>query len=493
MFREASPVLYEGRTVRGSVHQLEILLYNGTFRSCVEKIEVEVEIEDCTRVDRTRAFIPMLRRLQALPRNRSTIILSDCLGMIESNGRDFVTVREFATMVQLGEVTCIDVGRFSCEGPFEDTHIVHRKLVKMWPEVLDTPRDYNVCSEALALVEAAVLCPWFHRASAWAAQTSLRRWIGLFDEAIRVSHGEGDARNKNDGEKALLVRFLCSTRNHTPWHVDGHGSRFKGMLNELRPGDDPSTLESATDFISINIEGYNAEGGLYGYGRTFKLRAAHWVETDGGMHTLQIMGTHVVSALRGEADAYYLHHPVVYECLVEASAFRSFLQRQPPHFVWSRADYLSSIELKRIHLLYMAMGYGPVHHGRQAEKDQWSLQVLKRYLLAGGLVHAIEVSNATLNNTRTAMVCFLRLLQAPKHLRDTFRVLCEKRKPRSDPIHELDTELVRRLAWEYNWVLVHFWRCTVRDGLGPLGWVDITPLILAELVSGMRHADTVNT
>lgn len=180
IYKESLDVLYKNRTVRGNIEQVRDLLCNKTFRDHVGRIEIEAEVDDCTKEPRIRTFAPTLLQLQALPRNPSIVILSDRLGLIDNTGEGYVTVREFVRRTYLGQALCTDIGRFSLSGRFKDIQILHRKLVKMWPEVVNAPNDYYVCGDVQAVIEATPLHPWLLRVPAWAAQTSLRRWVGLY-------------------------------------------------------------------------------------------------------------------------------------------------------------------------------------------------------------------------------------------------------------------------------------------------------------------------
>jgi hypothetical protein len=306
IYREAVHILYHKRTVRGNIGQLYDLLPSQTFRENVKMIEVD----DCTEFFLvTCKFGPTLLRLQGLPRNPSIVILSDFL-CLAGTGLGCHTVREFAMKEHLGEVSCIDVGKFSLSGMFKDIQIINRRLVKMWPEVMNTPNDYNARSDILALINASPLALQLLRVPAWAAQTSLRRWIGLADV---LTLGPGDLENLVESlegeERTLLSRFLASMGPTT-------APLPRRSLSTLRPGDSPDTLEEATNFISINMAGYYAETYT---NRPMKILAAHWATTDGGMHTFEAMGMRVLATLNGEVDDHYLPHPVVKGIMVETS------------------------------------------------------------------------------------------------------------------------------------------------------------------------------
>lgn len=206
---EALETLYRGRIVRGSIIQLQMLLCNDDFKDLVR----EVEIDDQFTKFRNHHFAHMfLLRIQVLPRIRSITILSDKFALTQHNGRSYITAREFATMMHLGEATCVDIGRFQLSGKFSQIHIVNRKLVKMWPNVASTPEDYDVYADVLGLDSVNDRCILsMCNGVAWAAHTSLRRWVRLYDEFM---HPPPDPVlvDKTDEERALLGKFVLSTR-----------------------------------------------------------------------------------------------------------------------------------------------------------------------------------------------------------------------------------------------------------------------------------------
>ena len=269
---EALDVLYRDRTVRASIHQLGRLSRNDVFRDLVRWIE----IDDYFMAFQTPRFADkMLVGLQRdSPQVRSITILSDKFAFTQYKGRTYITVREFATMMHLGEAVCVGIGRFQLRGRFSHVQIVHRKLVQMWPNVASTPEDYDVFADVLQL-------PSFNddrtfsmfNVGAWAAHTSLRRWVGLYDEFLRVGVDLGPYLTGMNYEQRLLFgRFVLSLRGlqHTypgssiPSHADYvHQRRMRNRpMNKLGPSDGPEMLAWATDVLSVNIAAFFPLRGL---------------------------------------------------------------------------------------------------------------------------------------------------------------------------------------------------------------------------------------
>lgn len=269
---EALDVLYRDRTVRASIHQLGRLSRNDVFRDLVRWIE----IDDYFMAFQTPRFADkMLVGLQRdSPQVRSITILSDKFAFTQYNGRTYITVREFATMMHLGEAVCVDIGRFQLGGKFSHVQIVHRKLVQMRPNVASTPEDYDVFADVLQLpnVNRKFAFSMFNMA-AWAAHTSLRRWVGLYDEFVRIDVDmDPFSTGMNNEQRSLLGRFALSLRglrhmypgSSIPSHSDYvYQSRMrKRPMKMLRPSDGPEMLAWATDVLSVNIAAFFPLRGL---------------------------------------------------------------------------------------------------------------------------------------------------------------------------------------------------------------------------------------
>jgi hypothetical protein len=406
IYTEALDMLYRVKLVRGSITQFTSLLRSATFRDLVRAIEIDdhfVVFQNHPGMQR------MLQQLQGLVQNRSTTILSDRFAIAQHNGRSYITVREFATLMHLGEASCVDIGRFQLSGKFGSIHIVHRKLVKMWPNVMDTPEEYDVYADLLGVVHNDISSfPVMQNVPAWAAQTSLRRWVGLYNELICADFNLGAyLESKNAEQRSLLTRFLRSTRGLATSHngrllltysILMSECRSRNMrLNMLRPGEDPEMLARATDILSLNIAAYFARRDDL---RRDSLCLAHWAEADGGMHTLDIMKTHMDSTLGGDLNAHYVSHPVFARHLTETSFIRFRLTRFPPKIC--EPHTLNPRQIRQFYLLQLALTHTQSFVGRQGPQsmDDWSLHLLKRYLLVDPAVDEREAKRATLHAMR---------------------------------------------------------------------------------------------
>ena len=145
---EAIEVLYDTKILRGWPIDLDVMLQSHDVSSRVRRIEITGLLELCNhpsahgRSRHARHFRDLLERLQRLPRVKSILILSDCLTSELNNSPDeWVPVKDFVYEAGLESATCVDIGRYQLDGKFENVQIVNKRLVEMWPNVLETQRD----------------------------------------------------------------------------------------------------------------------------------------------------------------------------------------------------------------------------------------------------------------------------------------------------------------------------------------------------------------
>jgi len=466
VYDEALDTLYRGRTVRGSIRQLIELLRNDNIRPLLRRIEIDDHFKAFQNPRATHMLLRVLRTLH-VPRIRSVTILSDKFAFAQHKGRAYITVREFATWAHLGEAICVNIGRFQLCGKFSHIQIVYRKLVKMWPNVVSTPEDYDVYADMLGLLRfhGYSIFPALYNAAAWAAHTFLRRWVGLYNEVLRAEFGLNHyLMGKSTEQQALLVQFVRSARCLQHQHPGSfipsyaryvHESRSRHrLMNTLRPSDDHEMLAWATDILSVNIAGFHPS--LQGNDRQAYFQLAHWAETDGGMHTLDIMKMHISSALRGDVDAIYVSHPVFPGFLEYTSKIQSSLIGYPMQILHREPADLSPQRIRQLYLLQLAMDfwrYSLIPH--QQVVDGWSLRLFQRYLLADPSVHEDEANRATLEDMRTIIRTILISFASPE---TSFHKKAARLRRTKEPVAVLDPDLVPALAWEYGRVVVEGWR-----------------------------------
>lgn len=154
----------------------------------------------------------------------------------------------------------------------------------MWPNIASTPEDYDVYADVLQLpsLNDEGTFGMFNLA-AWGAHTSLRRWVGLFDEFLRVDvRLDSSLAGMNDEQRSLFDRYVLSLRGLQHMHPGSSAPRFseyvhqsrmrKRPMNMLRPSDGPEMLARATDLLSVNIAAFFP---LRGVNRLVILQRAH--------------------------------------------------------------------------------------------------------------------------------------------------------------------------------------------------------------------------
>lgn len=321
-------------------------------------------------------------------------------------------------MMQLGEAVCVNIGRFQLRGRFSHIQIVHRKLVKMWPGVASTPEDYDVYADVLGLTNLHGECIFeMFNVAAWAAHTSLRRWVGLYDELLRGHFGlDPYLLGKSNEQLALLGRFVHSHRG----------------LQHLNPG---SSIPSYARYVHES-------------------KARHRL-----VKMLDFMKMHMLSALRGDVDALYVSHPVFPKILEYTAAVQSLLIGVPQQILGS--DDLTPRRVRQFYLLQLAMDFWryPLGQYQQAVVDGWSLRLFRRYLLADPSVREAEAYHATLEDMRTVMGTILGSFMSPEA---NFHLRAAKLRRMHRPAIGLDSDLVPALAWEYGRLFVGGWRDMLR-------------------------------
>jgi hypothetical protein len=113
---------------------------------------------------------------------------------------------------------------------------------------METPEDYDVYTDMAELTSANL----GHDidVAVWAAQTSLRRWVGLCNELFTgTANLDAHLLGRTEALRKLLIRFLRSIRatdylHRNRWqpeyfHRASERGTGKRLLSSLRPGDDP--------------------------------------------------------------------------------------------------------------------------------------------------------------------------------------------------------------------------------------------------------------
>lgn len=181
IFPEAIDVLYDKKIVRGTVAELlHLLSTNKDFGALVR----HVEVADCIHGYKNASFYTLLENLPNLPRTPSCTILSDCLGWLEdgylTEYKDrFVSVQEFTRMAELGKPTCVAVGRYQLDNKFAKVQIENRRLLKMLPDVENTPADYDAYADWITFIGGRGQYVGLRNMKTFAAQHRFRCYIGM--------------------------------------------------------------------------------------------------------------------------------------------------------------------------------------------------------------------------------------------------------------------------------------------------------------------------
>lgn len=467
VFQEAVDTLYRHRTVRGYQMQLVRLLHNKNFRELVESIEIVIDVcyGPFSNPGSAQNFLLQLQTLTRIP---SITILSDDWAPSCEFRSDIFTVQEFTNHTGLGSATCVDIGRFQLNGRFSRIQILDRKLVKMWPDVVRTPDDYDVYADVLAIINANDSCLRMSNVPIWAAQTSLRRWVGLYQEVFRCAFSpDEDAllAELNAERRLILTQFqrslLCLTHHAIENPVNIYEDRARGKpLKPLKLGDDPALLAWATDLLSINTTAYHSCEDQFRV--SGDPRFIHWVEFRGGMHTLEIMKRHATAAASGQANAYYTPHPVFTNHVRETAVYHEYMLHHP-HPILQHHDYDMDLDkIRQWCALHTAVYPGRYRAEYRRIEDKWAAQLFRRYLIVDPGVRADEARRATLEDMRKAM---RKMLNSFGSLDDAILKKAARLRRNVFRLSRLHADLLPTVAWDYGRVFVDIWRATVKRRL----------------------------
>ncbi|KAK5736506.1 hypothetical protein LTR17_007324 [Elasticomyces elasticus] len=280
---EVLELFYDTKTVRLTVTELDTALSTDSFTSFARC----VQLVDCVCTPSPAKWRNVLYKTLSLPKIKAVTIAADCLaygeGLVKKEITDEdwwdrrddepempdyqdvtpgsqMTVRRFARQVGLGEVVCIDMGRYKLSGAFEKVQVLHTKLLRMWPAVAATPKDYDAFAVAKALIEE-----WdIHDAR-------IRQYT---QEDVAYGHPRYKYRRYRPGV------FLESIKS-IPGYIGFKRPDMDVPIHNLNANHDHALLEFWTEQISLNIATCRDPVDTAGEPLYVDARP-HWCELEGG-------------------------------------------------------------------------------------------------------------------------------------------------------------------------------------------------------------------
>lgn len=444
IYNEALLILYKDKIIRGTTQDFNELFFNSDFTELARHIR----IADCISSYEDADFHTILCRLQSLPTVRSLTILSDCMYFQEDDRPHVFTVPRFCEEADLGEATCVDIGRYQLHGRFFNFQVAHRRLVQLWSSVKSTPDDYDPF-EDLKSMQAK----WPPRGSSlnftyWYLQTYLRCWVGLLEELRReigslhhlAPHNESmDSpflSNKRRAEMILEFEESICRLDVQGIHLEDDDEH--AVLDcpfpfaQLESGHGHDWPYKFTELMSLKITAYLSEYDENNYPER-RPRRAYWAETDGCMPTIEYMLMHQDIARAGLPDTHYIRSPVRPGEVLEVIDTAEFWIRDYYYMFrgivgWSYLELslFGALEKKQLASLRIALtGFAPdsVHHNDDY-LNKWSAGLLRRYICASVQAGSAEVAtldgassgdlrlivHALLSVLRWDRIAFLRLV-----------------------------------------------------------------------------------
>jgi hypothetical protein len=483
IYNEARPILYRDKIIRGTTRDFKQLLESSDFADHARHIE----IADCISTYQDADFRSILRRFQRLPRVRSLAILSDCLYLPE-DGRTF-TVTQFCEGADLGEATCVDIGRYQLHGKYSSFQFAHRRLVQMWPSVKSTPENYDPFDDLDSIRDK-----WLMRSNGelnlipWLSQTSLRCWVGLLEETSKNIHVFNPAPRMDSNASfsldeiraAIVIEFeksMCPPNtDDRDLESEAETTRNVVAISRLAPQHSHHTLSRFTELLSLNITTYMMQ---YKEANLLlrRCRRAYWAETDGYMPTIEFKLVHQDVARAGLPDAHYIINPVrpdvigaikraEFEIFAYSDYFRGIVPCNSCHEIMRLGD----LEKKQLAYLCFALtGFAPTGEPRANDEylpdlERWAAGLLRRYIAASGHVRPLEVdmlNNASKKDLRIIVKAALSVLASedkPEFLR-LAPAMC------TFAPEDFDDDLYEPFAWLYGGLLAN----ACREHFHPMG------------------------
>lgn len=197
-------------------------------------------------------------------------------------------------MSHWSKIKCIDIGRYTFG--IGNVEFVHSKLVKMWQNVKNAPSQYDALQDAMQFhTQWGMSGTVDEVAMGYGAHTSLRCWVGLYEQLFENDRFEAIMLNTNrsDEDRRLLGFYNCMLEGvphqwewpevWTPkWKNHPLTGKKVTALHELGPHSHPEVLAWATELLSVNMEWFHKMD--FGIPPDRELSPARWVEYDGVEH-----------------------------------------------------------------------------------------------------------------------------------------------------------------------------------------------------------------
>lgn len=414
---EALETLYNRKTVRLTFEQL-LGDKGNDYLNFVRKLE----IIDCVSVSKTYGGPAVIRSAlqlaSSLPRIRSVTILSDSLARLPGPNVH-MTVRSFAESVDLGEVTCVDIGKYRLSGEYSKIMVANSKVLKLWPSVAGMPAEYDALAEARQVLVQWGLSTSLPKWMAWASQTSLRLWVGLFEQMLVEAAKPFDrhsvdidspevGRRRDLGVWYQSIKFTTDV-DRTPWGADGD----RVPMHELGPRHDSSTLEWASELLAMNIETFVTPQEMFSTPGSCGDTQACWPELEDG----ESIGAARAAESRAEHQewrkAYIVEHPLDPSRGYRVDSLKDMIvdDERPVRVALGVSERevmeAGADDVRKMFYLLVAMGCCKLGsedndgtYEESQELDEWSRALLCTYLQKIGTLDDEDIAERSLKQLR---------------------------------------------------------------------------------------------
>ena len=339
---------------------------------------------------------------------------------------------------------------------------MNRRLTAMWPSAQAVPSDYDAWADLESLTQRWKVLDDIPNQIALTLQTSFRCWVGLHEE-LALMEASGKLRKLFEQDATQSVSDLDMAKLHVAkqWAAATLHSRLNGRhhpqnapepatlnLRHLKPGDDSNTLSWATEYLAANIAVFRCDP--ITHPSFLDATAQHWVEADGGKHTIEQQIEEQKLAFAGLPNPSYVLEPVrktslLDQNLVKRHADALHLDRLGTTGLAGVSDPQELIQTAHLWIATLEnhtfLSFADDANYRQ-EHEEWASDYLKRHLLVSEWVDHDIVQEMSLADMRSSLSTLLgRFVRSSYSLNEVH----------SDPPEDIDADLFLPLAWKWSW------------------------------------------
>ncbi|CZT15016.1 uncharacterized protein RCC_00929 [Ramularia collo-cygni] len=285
-------------------------------------------------------------------------------------------------------------------GQFDGIRFTHQKILRMWPEVINTPEGYDALREVGILLQESMVGGMFSNLAAWGAHTSFRLWVGLLQQL-----SDHWCRGYFPPYQSIFS-FVSFSQT---W-VGKRMTLPKGFqMHKLGPSNHPRLLEDFTEMLSVHTQSYKLhfrgedEREVYS-----EIRRPQWEEL-GDESELKYEAYHQGKQHK-EVVALMMRDPIHEKILIPwytmQDALLSVATVEVVHGK-QKIDSASKEDMHAMFSLHYAMGLANSSDDfigdEKIAHEEWSEKLLRRYFHVARIARADLLDRVPLRVLRVAL------------------------------------------------------------------------------------------